>query len=80
MHQLESGQQDPRTAKSLEPLHGPRASLDCPMVLLDHVVEMFGLADLDGNFTTFAYPLSLRDLEEMMAGRGVSVDHSTVHR
>ncbi|WP_217591323.1 IS6 family transposase [Burkholderia sp. GbtcB21] len=27
-----------------------------------------------------AYPLSLRDLEEMMAERGVSVDHSTVHR
>lgn len=27
-----------------------------------------------------AYPLSLRDLEDMMAERGVSVDHSTVHR
>jgi len=27
-----------------------------------------------------AYNLSLRDLEEMMAERGVSVDHSTVHR
>ncbi|KVN28372.1 IS6 family transposase [Burkholderia ubonensis] len=27
-----------------------------------------------------AYPLSLRHLEEMMAERGVSVDHSTVHR
>lgn len=27
-----------------------------------------------------AYPLSLRNLEEMMAERGVSVDHSTVHR
>ena len=27
-----------------------------------------------------AYPLSLRYLEEMMAERGVSVDHSTVHR
>jgi putative transposase len=26
------------------------------------------------------YPLSLRHLEEMMAERGVSVDHSTVHR
>ncbi|MGF6289821.1 hypothetical protein QFZ98_001654 [Paraburkholderia youngii] len=50
------------------------------MVLLDHVVEMFGLADLDGNFTTLAYPLSLRDREEMMAGRGVSVEHSTLHR
>jgi putative transposase len=27
-----------------------------------------------------AYPLSLRHLEEMMAERGVSVDHATVHR
>ena len=27
-----------------------------------------------------AYPLSLRNLEEMMSERGISVDHSTVHR
>jgi putative transposase len=27
-----------------------------------------------------AYPLSLRHLEEMMAERGISVDHSTVDR
>jgi hypothetical protein len=27
-----------------------------------------------------AYNLSLRDLEEMMAERGLTVDHSTVHR
>ena len=27
-----------------------------------------------------AYNLSLRDLEEMMAERGLSVDHSTAHR
>lgn len=27
-----------------------------------------------------AYPLSLRQLEEMMAERGIFVDHSTVHR
>ena len=27
-----------------------------------------------------AYNLSLRDLEEMMAERGLNVDHSTVHR
>jgi putative transposase len=27
-----------------------------------------------------AYPLSLRNLEEMMAERGVAVDHATVHR
>ena len=27
-----------------------------------------------------AYPLSLRHVEEMMAERGLEVDHSTVHR
>jgi putative transposase len=27
-----------------------------------------------------AFPLSLRNLEEMMAERGSAVDHSTVHR
>ena len=27
-----------------------------------------------------AYPLSLRHLEEMIAERGVAVDHSTIHR
>jgi len=27
-----------------------------------------------------AYGLSLRDLEEMIAERGVAVDHSTIHR
>jgi len=26
------------------------------------------------------YPLSYRNLEEMMADRGVEVDHSTIHR
>ena len=27
-----------------------------------------------------AYPLSLRHIEEMMAERGVFVDHATIHR
>ena len=27
-----------------------------------------------------AYSLSLRDLKEMMAERGISIDHSTIHR
>jgi len=27
-----------------------------------------------------AYPLSLRQIEEMMAERGVEVDHATIHR
>jgi transposase-like protein len=29
---------------------------------------------------SLAYSLSLRDLEEMMAERGISVDHTTIHR
>ena len=48
---LNAGQKDPGTAKSLEPQHGPRSSLDRPMVLFDQVIEIFGLADLDGRFT-----------------------------
>lgn len=51
MHQFDAGQQDPGTAESLEPQHGPRASLDRPMILLDHVVEIFALANLDRPFT-----------------------------
>jgi transposase-like protein len=27
-----------------------------------------------------AYSLSLRDLEEMIAERGIAVDHTTIHR
>jgi transposase-like protein len=29
---------------------------------------------------SLAHGLSLRDLKEMMAERGISVDHSTIHR
>jgi hypothetical protein len=36
--------------------------------------------DSDLRALDVAYPLSLRHLEDMMAERGVSVDHSTVHR
>jgi len=50
-HNLNAGQKDPGTAKSFESQHGSRASLDRPMVLLDKVVEVFGLPDLDGRFT-----------------------------
>ena len=50
-HQFDADQQGPRTVKILEPQHGPRASPDFPMVLLDHVVEIFGQAVSDGHFT-----------------------------
>jgi hypothetical protein len=55
VYQFDAGQQDPGTAKRLEPQHGPRASLDRPTVLLDQVIEIFGLADLDGRFTMGIY-------------------------
>ena len=51
MHYLNAGQKDPGTAKSLEPQHGPRASLDRTMVLLDQVIKICGLADPDGRIT-----------------------------
>lgn len=35
VHNRNAGQKDPRTAKGLEARHGPRSSLDRPMVLFD---------------------------------------------
>lgn len=50
-HNLNAGQEDPSTAKRFESQHGASASLDRAMVLFDKIVEIFGLADLDGRFT-----------------------------
>lgn len=47
---LDSGQKNPGTAKSFEPQHGPRSSLDRAMILLHEIVEIFGLTDLDRRF------------------------------
>lgn len=47
---MNAGQKDPGTVKSLNPLHWPRSPFDHSMVLLDRVIEIFGLADLDGRF------------------------------
>jgi hypothetical protein len=51
VHSLNAAQKDPDTAKSLESQHGPRSSLDRPMVLLDQIIEIFRLTDIDGRFT-----------------------------
>ena len=51
MHDFDAAKKSPGAAKSLEPQHGSGAPLDCPMVLLDAVVEIFGLADLDRRLT-----------------------------
>jgi hypothetical protein len=48
VHNLNAGQKDPGTAKRFESQHGPRSSLDRPMVLLDQIIEIFGLVNLDG--------------------------------
>jgi putative transposase len=56
--------------KTLNPAVAPVLKrLHCPLEVILTCVRSY-----------VAYPLSLRDLEEMMAERGVSVDHSTVHR
>ena len=36
--------------------------------------------DFDGSTRSLAYALSYRDIEELMAERGVRVDHSTLNR
>jgi hypothetical protein len=51
MHAFDAAQKDTGTAKILESQHGSRASFDCPMVLLDEVVEIIGLTNPDGRFT-----------------------------
>jgi hypothetical protein len=51
VHHFDAAQQDPGAAKRFKSQHRPRASLDRPMVLLDEIVEIFGLADLDRRYT-----------------------------
>jgi hypothetical protein len=41
MHEFNSAEKNPGTAKRLEPQHGSRASFDRTMVLLDEVIEIF---------------------------------------
>src|SRR5229473_4098630 len=50
VHAFDAAQKDAGTAKILEPQHRSRAALDLPMVLLDEIVEILGLADPDGHF------------------------------
>ena len=47
MHGLDARDEDSSTPKRLESEHGIRDSLDCPVILLDHVVEVFILAHQD---------------------------------
>jgi hypothetical protein len=41
MHKFDAAQQDLGAAKSLEPQHGARASLDRPMILLEELLRYF---------------------------------------
>jgi hypothetical protein len=43
MYDFDAANRNPGAAKSLEPQHGSGAPLDRPMVLLDEVVEIFGV-------------------------------------
>jgi len=60
---------DPGTAKGFESQHGSRASLDRPMVLLDKVVEIFGLANLDVHFTIIIDGFECDGLQSRPNGR-----------
>jgi hypothetical protein len=52
VHHLDAAQQDPGAAKCFESQHGPGSPSDRTMVLLDQVIEIFGLVDLDGRCFT----------------------------
>jgi len=56
VHAFDAAQKDAGTAKILEPQHRSRAALDRPMVLLDEIVEIRGLADLVGLVHSPALP------------------------
>lgn len=66
----------------------PVVNLGCGMRVLHFRGNVFMFSDRHYNRSVIllcvrwylAYNLSLRDLEEMMAERGIHVDHSTIHR
>jgi hypothetical protein len=47
VHHLNAGKEDACAAKDLEPEHWPNDPFDCPMILLDDIVEVLALAQLD---------------------------------
>ena len=47
VHDLDAGDEDARATKELEPEHGSHDAFDCPVILLDDVVEVLRLAQLD---------------------------------
>ena len=51
VHKLNAGKKDSGTAKRFESQHGPCASLDRPMILLDNVVQVLVLPNLDRGIT-----------------------------
>src|SRR4051812_43596864 len=51
MHEFNAAQQDAGTTKILKSQHGSSTPLDRPMVLFHDIVEILGLADLDGRLT-----------------------------
>lgn len=48
VHGFDAGDDLGRRAEGLEAEHGPGSALDRPVILLEHVVEVFQLTQLDG--------------------------------
>jgi len=47
VHQFDAAQQDACAPEGLKPKHWPSATLDCPVILVDDVVQILVFADLD---------------------------------
>ena len=56
VHRLDAGNQDARAARSLESQHRSHNTLDAPVLLLNDVVNLFGLAQLDGGSVRCVVP------------------------
>lgn len=72
-----------RLTPSTIPTTRVRMSRECalPIIQVNHEDQQKGiLTDSRLSNGALAYNLSLRALEKMMAERGVSVNHSTIHR
>ena len=50
VHQLDPRERHGGRPEGFEPQHRSYQSIDGPMILLNNVVEIFGLTDLDANF------------------------------
>jgi hypothetical protein len=93
VHQFNAGDRDRRVAELLEPQHDRNALLDAAMVLFNQVIEVLRWSawkscslHFDSEIILLCvrwylrFKLSLRDLVEMMAERGMALAHTTIMR